>query len=114
MAENKCEELFGKNGELVEFRKKQVLEGALEIVQRHYKDKPNKIEMVARLFGKELSEVFEVYKEDCGFVHVKFTEDELRMVHRNGKIFTRNEIEDYGFSVYLEDLLTGRAVIVDE
>lgn len=27
MAENKCDKLFGKNGELVEFRKKQVLEG---------------------------------------------------------------------------------------
>ena len=38
MAENRCDELFGKNGELVEFRKKQVLEGALEIVQRHYKE----------------------------------------------------------------------------
>ena len=38
MAENKCDELFSKNGELVEFRKKQVLEGALEIVQQHYKE----------------------------------------------------------------------------
>ena len=28
MAVNKCDELVGKNGELVEFRKKQVLEGA--------------------------------------------------------------------------------------
>ena len=54
MAENKCDELFGKNGELVEFRKKQVLEGAFEIIQRHYKGKPNKMEMVSAIFGNRL------------------------------------------------------------
>ena len=53
MAENRCDELFGKNGELVEFRKKQVLEGALEIVQRNYEDKPNKMGVIAALFNKK-------------------------------------------------------------
>lgn len=35
MEENNFEKLLGKNGELVEERKKQVLAGALEMVQ-HY------------------------------------------------------------------------------
>lgn len=59
MAVNKCDELFGKNGELVEFRKKQVLEGALGIVQRHYKYKPNKMEVIAAIFGKQLGKGFQ-------------------------------------------------------
>lgn len=74
----------------------------------------SKMEQVAAMFGKKLGEIFEVYKEDCGCAYVKFTEDGLRMVHQNGKVFTRNDIEDYGFSVDLEDLLTGLVVIVDE
>ena len=56
MVENNFEKLFGKNYELVEFRKKQVLEGAFGIIRRSYKDKPNKMEMIAKLFGKELGE----------------------------------------------------------
>lgn len=59
MAVNKCDELFGKNGELVEFRKKQVLEGALGIVQRHYKEMPNKMEVIAAIFGKQLGKGFQ-------------------------------------------------------
>lgn len=110
MAENRCDELLGKNGEFVEYRKKQVLEGAFGIIRRHYKGNPNKMEVIARLFGKKLGEIFEVYKEDCGCAYVKFTEDGLRMVHQNGKVFTRNDIEDYGVSVDLEDLLTGLVV----
>jgi hypothetical protein len=74
----------------------------------------NKMAEVSQLFGKKLGEEFEVFKEDCGFAYVKFTEDGLRMVHQNGKVFTRNDIEDYGFSVDLEDLLTGSAVIINE
>ncbi len=74
----------------------------------------NRMRAVAMLFDKKLGEVFEVFKEECGCAHVKFTEDGLRMVHSNGKIFTRNDIEDYGFSVDLEELLTGEAVIVDD
>lgn len=106
MAENKCDELFGKNGELVEFRKKQVLEGALEIVQRHYKDKPNKMEVIAAIFGKQLGGRFSVKVNnqiyDCSF-------------------------KEYGFDSYgaygnpyldfdafiLQELLTGTAVIVN-
>lgn len=74
----------------------------------------NKMAEVAKLFGKELGESFEVLKEECGFAYVKFTEDGLRMVHSNGKVFTRNDIEDFGFSVDLEDLIIGSAVIIDE
>jgi hypothetical protein len=74
----------------------------------------NKMAEVAALFGKKLGEEFEVFKEDCGFAYVRFTEDGLEMVHQNGKAFTRNDIEDFGFSVYLEDVLTGNVVIVDD
>ena len=105
MAENKCDELFGKNGELVEFRKKQVLEGALEIVQRHYKEMPNKMEMVAKLFGKELGEEF------C-----------VRSHHPEGNCigaFTKYGFEcpnytDKENQVVFTMLVTGKAVIVDE
>ena len=74
----------------------------------------NKMEQVAQLFHKKMGEIFGVVKEECGFAYVKFTENGLRMVHSNGKVFTRNDIEDFGFSVDLEDLITGSAVIVDE
>ena len=73
----------------------------------------NKMEAVAQLFGKELGEEFGVVKEECGFAYVKFTEDGLRMVHHNGRVFTRNDIEDFGFSVDLEDLIIGSAVVAD-
>lgn len=73
----------------------------------------NKIRQVAALFNKKLGETFGVFKDECGFAYAKFTEDGLRMVHSNGKIFTRNDIEDFGFSVDLEDLIIGSAVIVD-
>lgn len=74
----------------------------------------NKMRAIAMLFDKKLGEIFEVFKEDCGCAYVRFTEDGLEMVHQNGKVFTRNDIEDFGFSVDLEDLITGSAVIVDE
>ena len=70
MAENRCDELFGKNGELVEFRKKQVLEGALEIVQRNYKEIPNKMEVIAKLFGKKLGEEFKIKDLSTGIIHI--------------------------------------------
>ena len=70
MAENKCDELFGKSGELVEFRKKQVLEGALEIVQRNYKEIPNKMEVIAKLFGKKLGEEFKIKDLSTGIIHI--------------------------------------------
>jgi hypothetical protein len=107
MAENNFEKLLGKNGELVEERKKQMLAGALEIVQRHYEETPNKMEVVAALFGKRLGERFTVkidnQRYSCSF-------------------------EEYGFNSYgayenpylsfdafiLQELLTGTAVIVDD
>lgn len=74
----------------------------------------NKMAEVAQLFHKKMGETFGVVKEECGFAYVKSTEDGLRMVHSNGKVFTRNDIEDFGFSVDLEDLIIGSAVIVNE
>ena len=107
MVENKCDELFGKNGELVEYRKKQVLEGALEIVQRNYKDKPNKMEVVAALFGKKLGERFSVKVNnqicDCSF--------ELYGFNTYGA-YTTPYLDFDAF--ILQELLIGTAVIVDE
>ena len=75
----------------------------------------NKMAEVAKLYGKDLNEIFEVFKEDCGYAYVRFTENGLEMVHQSSsKAFTRNDIEDFGFSVYLEDLLVGDAVMIDE
>jgi len=123
MAENKTEQvvtvncfdkLFGKNGKLVEERKKQVLAGALEIVQRYYEETPNKMEVVAALFGKELGEEF--------FVELK---DEYS-VRQSGKRIWKMKLETDGLWCYipnegwffnrpiLSDLITGTAVIVDE
>ncbi|MSV24209.1 hypothetical protein FYJ78_03210 [Selenomonas sp. WCA-380-WT-3B 3/] len=107
MAENKCDELFGKNGELVEFRKKQVLEGAFGIIQRHYEDKPNKMEVVAALFGKKLGERFTVERDhdrfECEFSTCGF------------RVRGAYDTPYMDFSCFiLEDLLTGRAVVVDE
>ena len=106
MAENKCDELFGKNGELMEFRKKQVLEGAFGIIQRHYKGKPNKMEVIAALFGKKLGEVFSV----------EFVTGSLRSNKNFASCcyFTNDGLfcEDRGpCEIMLNDLLTGKAVI---
>lgn len=109
MAENRCDELFGKNGELVEFRKKQVLKGAFMIIRRHYEDSPNKMEVIARLFGKKLGEVFSV----------KFVtgSQERNRNFASCCCFKANGLfcEDRGpCEIMLNDLLTGRAVIVDD
>ncbi|MGN8831156.1 hypothetical protein ACTQV0_08195 [Selenomonas montiformis] len=103
MAENKCDELFGKNGELVEYRKKQVLEGAFGIIQRHYEDKPNKMEVVAALFGKKLGEEFEIYYKDENYT-AYFRNEGLRV---RGLFYLM-------WDNALVALLIGGAVIVDE
>ena len=107
MAENKCDELFGKNGELVEFRKKQVLEGALEIVQRNYKEMPNKMEVVAALFGKRLNERFTVNRKGYRF-QARFTEYGLDILGE-----WDNPYFDVNANV-LQDLLIGEAVIISD
>lgn len=103
MAENKCDELFGKNGELVEYRKKRVLEGAFGIIQRHYEDKPNKMEVVSALFGKKLGEEFEIYYKDENYT-AYFRNEGLRV---RGLFYLM-------WDNALVELLTGGAVIVDE
>ena len=107
MAENKCDELFGKNGELVEFRKKQVLEGAFGIIQRHYKEMPNKMEVIAAIFDKQLGERFSVKVNnqiyDCSFEEYGF----------DGRGAYENPYLDFDTFI-LQELLTGTAVIIDE
>lgn len=109
-AENNFDKLFGRNGELVEERKKQVLAGALEIVQRYYKETLNKMEVIAALFGKKLGEEFKIkYGDGLAFeATVKFTKKNFRVKHL--------PLQDYWSwdNELLAALLKGKAVIVDE
>ena len=104
MAENNFEKMLGKNGELVEERKKQVLAGALEIVQRYYKETPNKMEVVAALFGKRLGERFTVKRDNMRF-DCRFTKHGLETFG-----VYENPYMDFDCFIFME-LLTGRAVI---
>ena len=102
---NNFDKLLGKNGELVELRKEQALAGAMHIIQQHYADKPNKMEVFAQLFGKKLFDKF----------HVKLGYDTFCA-----------RFSPYGFEIFgehcmwntdgqiLNKLLTGKAVILHE
>lgn len=104
MAKNDFEKLLGKNGKLVEERKKQVLAGALGIVQRYYEETPNKMEVVAALFGKKLGEEFDIKWGVCEYT-IRFTKDGMEVTDDYG--------EWYEAQLY-RALLTGEAVIVDD
>lgn len=104
MAEDNFEKLLGKNGELVEERQKQILEGAFGIIQRHYEDKPNKMEAVAKLFGKKLDEEFNIKWGVCEYT-IRFTKDGMEVTDDYG--------EWYEAQLY-RVLLTGEAVIISE
>lgn len=66
----------------------------------------NKMETVAKLFGKKLGEEFKI-KLFTGRVWIaKFTSNGLKHCHNDSEWLRAND--------YLNDLLTGRAVIVDD
>ncbi len=71
-------------------------------------DKPNKMEVVAALFGKELGEEFVVKDKYKTEWHCKFTMRGLMYLDKT--FFDWQKSGDY----LLQFLLTGRAVIVDE
>lgn len=103
--ESNFEKLLGKNGELAEERKGQVLAGALGIVRRHCKETPNKIEVIAQLFGKKPNEEFEIVTPSGKVRKVKFTTDRgLLYYDRIGNEWNKN----FGF---LNFLCEGKAVI---
>lgn len=108
MAEDNFEKLLGKNGELVEERKKQVLAGALEIVQRYYKETPNKMEVVAALFGKKLGEEF-VMRLGEDMYRSRF-DRERGLIYQPIPTCQENWSTN---SAFLRLLLTGRAEIVE-
>jgi hypothetical protein len=85
----------------VEERKKQVLAGALEIVQRYCEETPNKMEVVAALFGKKLGEEFH-FKVGKTVIKAKWTEMGLMSTDFAGKWWP---------CCYMPSLLTGQAVI---
>lgn len=102
-AEHNFDKLLGRNGELVEVRKKQVLAGALDIIQQHYADKQNKMEAVAQLFGKKLNEEFH-FKVGKTVMKAKWTKRGLMTTDFAGRWLPCG---------YMPSLLTGQAVIVD-
>lgn len=103
-AETNFDKLLGQNGELVEERKKQVLAGALEIVQRYYKETPNKMEVIAAMFGKRVGERFTVERDHDRF-DCRFTKHGLDTFG----VYENPYMSFDGF--ILEELLTGEAVI---
>jgi hypothetical protein len=103
-AETNFDKLIGQNGELVEERKKQVLAGALGIVQRYCEEKSNKMEVVAALFGKKLGEEFDIKWGVCEYT-IRFTNDGMEVTDDYGKWY---EAQLY------RALLTGEAMIVNE
>ena len=71
-------------------------------------DKPNKMEAVAQLFGKQLGEEFEIVTPKGRIRTVKFTAE-------NGLLYyDRIEREWKKNYVYLNFLCEGKAVIVDD
>jgi hypothetical protein len=104
-AMNNFEKLLGRNGELVELRKEQVLDGAMSIIQKHYADKQNKMEAIAQLFGKKLGEEFSVKDKYKTEWHCKFTKRGLLYLDKT--FFDWQESGDY----LLQFLLIGEAVI---
>jgi hypothetical protein len=116
MAENKMDQattmnnfdkLLGRNGELVELRKEQVLAGAMRIIQQYYADKQNKMEAVAKLFGRNLGEEFwarivgKKFEIKCRFAASGFQQTVVAGLWHDNDAF-------------LSLLLTGRAEIVED
>lgn len=104
-AMNNFDKLLGRNGELVELRKEQVLTGAMHIIQQHYADKQNKMEAVAKLFGRELGEEFTAVIYDA-VMQCKFTHNGLKIKMSDGWHTTNGG--------WLSCLLTGEAEIVED
>ncbi|WP_026766115.1 hypothetical protein [Selenomonas ruminantium] len=107
MSENNFDKLLGKNGELLQERQKQVLDGALEIIRWHYKDKSNKMEVIAALFGKKLNERFMLQCSDRNR-EVMFTPGGLDVLDYDD--FFADELG----RMFLEDLLTGEAMAIND
>lgn len=114
--EKNIDKPLGQNGALEE-REKQVLAASrlgiiqryctLGAVQRYCEERPNKMEVVAALFGKRLGERFTVERDhdrfDCEFSTCGFM---ARGAYENPYM-------DFNCFI-LEDLLTGKAVIVND
>ena len=88
----------------------KAIEEAADLARR-----PNKMEVVAALFGKKLGEEFKVQKEDVSNpCYAMFTANGLAITDGNGYLLTGMDIDLMGYMVNTEDLLTARAVIVDD
>ena len=117
MAENKMEQvatvnnfdkLIGKNGELAELRKEQVLAGAIGIIRRQYAGR-SKMEAIAALFGKKLGEEF-VMRLGKDMYRARF-DRERGFIYQDIPTYQENWSTN---SAFLRLLLTGQAEIVED
>ena len=97
---NNFDKLIGKNGELAELRKEQVLAGAIGIIRRQYAGR-SKMEAIAALFGKKLGEEFAVKNQRSIYYHLAFTDKGLT-------VFGINK------DTTLRQLLSGKAEIMED
>jgi hypothetical protein len=102
---NNFDKLIGKNGELAELRKEQVLAGAIGIIQRQYAGR-GKMEAIAALLGKKMGEEFFVRLKSGAGDMCKFTNKGLFMLAINDRWVVNDR--------YLRRLLTGEAEIVED
>ena len=106
--------MYGNTRLIPSFRVQQWLYH-IDDIKRKKQLQKNKMEQVAKLFGKKLGEEFKVQKEyvinPC---YAMFTADGLAITDGNGYLLTGMDIDLMGYTVNTEDLLTARAVIVDE
>ena len=117
-AVNNFDKLIGKNGELAELRKEQVLTGAIGIIQRQYAGR-NKMEAIAALFGKKLGEEFKLTYNFFNTVPVlirgRFMESGFELIDlaqiaqtQDGMMLRSEQF------IALQQLLTGEAEIVED
>lgn len=78
---------------------------AMNIIQQHYADKPNKMEAIAAMFGKKLNEDFKAVIWDS-VIECKFTHNGLKIKMSDGWRTTNGG--------WLSCLLTGEAKIVED
>lgn len=105
ITETNFDKLAGKNGELVEERKRQILKGAFEIISEHYKDKP-KMEAIATIFGKKMGEEFKIRVGAADFT-AQFREQGLAVLPGYDGRY------QYSGGILIT-LLVGEAVIINE
>jgi endo-1,4-beta-D-glucanase Y len=97
--------MFGNTRLIPSFRVQQWL-NHLDDINRKKQSQKNKMEQIAKMFGKELGEEFKIKVFTDRVWIAKFTSEGLKNCHKNSEWLMASD--------YLNDLLTGEAVIIDE